>query len=69
MGIVREAYKIGIKLMRPTQKRFGILLRPRATGAVRRFRVDADASKKERLAIQQDLLALNLNRAKAHVIF
>ncbi len=68
MRIVREPNEIAVQLVRPAEQRSSVLLRPGAAAAIRRLGVDVDAAQKDRLAVEQNLVALHLDGAEADVV-
>ena len=58
--IVGQAREVTTKLLHPAEQRLRILIGIGATGAIRRFCVNANTTQEDRLAIQKDLGARGL---------
>ena len=66
--IMRQPHKVAMQFMRPAEQRGRVLLRPGAAAAIGRLGVDVDAAQKDRLAVEQNLVALHLDGAEADIV-
>src|SRR5579871_1509980 len=69
MRIVREPDEVATQLFRPAKKRLHILVGISAASAVRGFGVDGNAAQKDRLVVEQDFGASDLDGAEAQQFF